>query len=170
MKFYAKKKVPLDITDYGSFINYISESISSMESKRAAEVEKNKQDAIVRKENARVAKQLFYENLKSLSSELRDKLTDKWLGNKQAKYILHIGPTCSGKTFNAIKRLSECKNGAYLAPLRLLAWEIADKMNSNNVQCTLLTGEECVLVDNAVVVSSTIELANYDVNHDIVVI
>src|SRR5688572_24799257 len=38
--------------------------------------------------------------------------------------MLHIGPPNSGKTHEALNRLAEAGEGWYLAPLRLLAWEI----------------------------------------------
>ena len=38
------------------------------------------------------------------------------------KFILHIGPTNSGKTYNALERLKTAESGVYLGPLRLLAY------------------------------------------------
>ena len=43
-------------------------------------------------------------------------------------FILHIGPTNSGKTFCALERLKTAQNGVYLGPLRLLALEVYEKM------------------------------------------
>ena len=48
--------------------------------------------------------------------------------NAERKFILHIGPTNSGKTFHALERLKQAKSGIYLAPLRLLALEIFDTL------------------------------------------
>lgn len=39
------------------------------------------------------------------------------------RFILHIGPTNSGKTYQALERLKLAQNGVYLGPLRLLALE-----------------------------------------------
>ena len=36
----------------------------------------------------------------------------------------HCGPTNSGKTSEALKKLAEANTGIYCAPLRLLAWEV----------------------------------------------
>lgn len=36
------------------------------------------------------------------------------------KIIYHAGPTNSGKTYNALKAMSEASSGVYLGPLRLL--------------------------------------------------
>ena len=56
---------------------------------------------------------------------------------------LHLGPTNSGKTYGALKRLREAKSGVYLGPLRLLAHEVYERMNKEwNVPCRLITGEE----------------------------
>lgn len=42
------------------------------------------------------------------------------------KIIMHVGPTNSGKTYSALKRLKspETKTGIYCGPLRLLAHEV----------------------------------------------
>jgi hypothetical protein len=37
----------------------------------------------------------------------------------------HSGPTNSGKTSEALKKLAEANTGIYCAPLRLLAWEVS---------------------------------------------
>jgi len=39
-----------------------------------------------------------------------------------------MGPTNSGKTKHAIEALLQAKKGLYLAPLRLLAWEITETL------------------------------------------
>ena len=43
------------------------------------------------------------------------------------KFILHIGPTNCGKTYQALERLREAQNGVYLGPLRLLALEVYER-------------------------------------------
>ena len=43
-------------------------------------------------------------------------------------FILHIGPTNSGKTFRSLERLKLAINGVYLGPLRLLALEVFEQM------------------------------------------
>ena len=59
-------------------------------------------------------------------------------------FILHIGPTNSGKTFQALERLKEAACGVYLGPLRLLALEVYERMNEMGVPCTMRTGQECI--------------------------
>ncbi|MBO5535695.1 MAG: hypothetical protein J6B53_09895 [Clostridia bacterium] len=85
-------------------------------------------------------------------------------------FILHIGPTNSGKTYDAINALMEAGNGIYLAPLRLLAYEQYEKINRAGIPCSLLTGEEQELVGYAKIQSSTIEMADLNRYYDVAVI
>ena len=72
----------------------------------------------------------------------------------------YLGPTNSGKTYQALIALEQAKSGLYLAPLRLLAMEIRDRLVSNGIPCNLITGEERVLMDGAQHTASTIEMMN----------
>lgn len=47
--------------------------------------------------------------------------------------ICHVGPTNSGKTYEALERLRGAANGVYCGPLRLLAWEVHEKLNAAGV-------------------------------------
>ena len=85
-------------------------------------------------------------------------------------FIFHIGPTNSGKTFQALERLKEAACGVYLGPLRLLALEVYERMNEMGVPCTMRTGQECIEEKNSRVTASTIEMADFDENYDIAVI
>jgi len=76
------------------------------------------------------------------------------------KVTLYLGPPNSGKTYSAFERLAQALDGAYLAPLRLLALEGRDRLVGRGVPCSLLTGEENVPAADARVVSSTIEMVN----------
>ncbi|KAG0273011.1 RNA helicase [Linnemannia exigua] len=58
------------------------------------------------------------------------------------KIIMHVGPTNSGKTHNALLKLQAAESGAYLSPLRLLAHEVFERMNDAGTPCNLITGEE----------------------------
>lgn len=97
------------------------------------------------------------------SSILQDYLGQFWQHSHARKIprkiIYHMGPTNSGKTYSAIQALCESRKGCYLAPLRLLAAELYDTMNSKGVKTTLLTGEEVIEVEDATHYSSTIEMA-----------
>ena len=76
-------------------------------------------------------------------------------------FILHIGPTNSGKTHDAVEDLKRNLPGTYLGPLRLLALETADKINDAGIPCSMITGEEAILAEDAQVISSTIELCDF---------
>ncbi|MCW8953789.1 MAG: helicase-related protein [Sulfurimonas sp.] len=86
------------------------------------------------------------------------------------KLILHIGPTNSGKTYQAMQKLRNADTGYYLAPLRLLALEGYEELKENNIEASLITGEEQILDENATHISSTIEMINFEVDVDVCVI
>jgi ATP-dependent RNA helicase SUPV3L1/SUV3 len=88
----------------------------------------------------------------------------------QRSVTLYVGPPNSGKTHAAFERLTEAHDGAYLAPLRLLALEGRDRLVARGVPCSLLTGEENVPADGARVVSSTIEMVGTGKPIDVAVI
>ena len=66
----------------------------------------------------------------------------------QRKIIMHVGPTNSGKTYHALKRLEEARIGTYAGPLRLLAHEVYTRLNAKGLPCMLVTGEERRQPDN----------------------
>ena len=88
----------------------------------------------------------------------------------QRKFILHIGPTNSGKTFQALERLKAARRGIYLGPLRLLALEVYEKMQEYAVPSTMLTGQEFIEDEGSRVTAATVEMADLDVHYDIAVI
>ena len=45
--------------------------------------------------------------------------------------------------------MKEANSGLYLAPLRLLALEVYDKLNAEGTPCSLKTGEEEKLIPGA---------------------
>lgn len=88
----------------------------------------------------------------------------------QRSVTLYVGPPNSGKTHAAFERLAQAHDGAYLAPLRLLALEGRDRLVARGVPCSLLTGEENVPAPDARVVSSTIEMVGTRKPIDVAVI
>jgi len=74
------------------------------------------------------------------------------------KLVLVIGPTNSGKTHRAIAALRAARDGVYLAPLRLLALEVMERLNADGTPTTLVTGEEEIRTPGARHTASTIEL------------
>ncbi len=86
------------------------------------------------------------------------------------RFILHIGPTNSGKTYEGVQRLRAARRGIYLGPLRLLAAEQFETLNMDDVPCSLVTGEEQIWVPDSRVQSSTVEMADLRARYDIAVI
>lgn len=82
----------------------------------------------------------------------------------------HMGPTNSGKTYEALQKLKNAKTGIYCAPLRLLAWEIYDKLTKSEIKCILKTGQEIIEVDNATHFACTVEICPLTVHYDCAVI
>lgn len=85
-------------------------------------------------------------------------------------FIINFGSTNTGKTHNALQNLESCDNGIYLAPLRLLAIQVYDSLNSKNIPCNLKTGEEEILNNNAFITSATVEKLDITHRYDIAVI
>ncbi|KAH9682549.1 DExH-box ATP-dependent RNA helicase DExH16 [Citrus sinensis] len=85
---------------------------------------------------------------------------------KVRKVILHVGPTNSGKTHQALSRLESSSSGIYCGPLRLLAWEVAKRLNKANVSCDLITGQEREEVDGAKHRAVTVEMADVVSDYD----
>ncbi|KLO19616.1 P-loop containing nucleoside triphosphate hydrolase protein [Schizopora paradoxa] len=103
------------------------------------------------------------------------------------KVIMHVGPTNSGKTYNALRALASARFGVYAGPLRLLAVEIFDRFNRGTIlpkdadpnavpgtykrTCNLLTGEEIrTLDDDAGLLSCTVEMLSSLTRYDVAVI
>ncbi|KAF1814192.1 P-loop containing nucleoside triphosphate hydrolase protein [Eremomyces bilateralis CBS 781.70] len=85
-----------------------------------------------------------------------------WARRMRRKIVLHIGPTNSGKTYNALKRLEQAQSGIYCGPLRLLAHEVYTRLNAQGTKCALLTGDDRRYPDNdqsVSKVSCTVEMA-----------
>ena len=82
----------------------------------------------------------------------------------------YLGPTNSGKTYHALNTLIAAKSGVYLAPLRLLAMEVRDKLMAAGVPCNLITGEERDIIAGAQHTASTIEMMNASKLVDVAII
>lgn len=86
------------------------------------------------------------------------------------RFFLHAGPTNSGKTHQSMEALKKAESGVFLAPLRLLALEVYERLNADGVFCDLATGEEEIRLPFSQHLSSTIEKARFDVPYDVAVI
>lgn len=80
--------------------------------------------------------------------------------NLARHHHFYVGPTNSGKTYHALNALTQAASGVYLAPLRLLAMEVRDRLVAAGVPCNLITGEERLLMAGAQHTASTIEMMN----------
>ncbi|EXJ84294.1 hypothetical protein A1O3_04961 [Capronia epimyces CBS 606.96] len=85
---------------------------------------------------------------------------------------LHIGPTNSGKTYNALKRLEESGSGFYAGPLRLLAHEVFSRFKAKGLSCDLVTGDDVRIDDdpNVTLSASTVEMVDVTTPVEVAVI
>ncbi|KAJ5719235.1 hypothetical protein N7493_007690 [Penicillium malachiteum] len=128
---------------------------------------------------------LFADNLTSKYSTTnlgaQKEVTDlrfpaEWYPNARAiqrKIHLHVGPTNSGKTYRALKRLEQAKNGFYAGPLRLLAQEVYHRFKDSGIPCSLVTGDEVKSAEDGQlsrVVSNTVEMVSLGESFDVGVI
>ncbi|GJJ11831.1 hypothetical protein Clacol_006069 [Clathrus columnatus] len=106
--------------------------------------------------------------------------------NLRRKIYLHVGPTNSGKTYNALRALATARSGVYAGPLRLLAHEVWSRLNLGSIrpfdappstaaqyarECNLLTGEEQRIVsEDATLTSCTVEIINLNKHYHVAVI
>ena len=58
----------------------------------------------------------------------------------------------------------------YCGPLRLLAMEVAERLNADGVRCSMATGQEVVAVPGAQHTSCTVEMASLAAHVDVAVI
>lgn len=85
-------------------------------------------------------------------------------------FVLHIGPTNSGKTHEALNALQNAKSGVYLAPLRLMAYEVYETLLRAGLRCDMVTGEEEIRTPGAKHAAMTMELADLTECYDVAVI
>lgn len=85
---------------------------------------------------------------------------------------LHVGPTNSGKTYNALKALEGSKTGIYAGPLRLLAHETFTRLKAKGKRCALITGEEQRIPegDESYFASCTVEMTPLNQRVDVAII
>jgi ATP-dependent RNA helicase SUPV3L1/SUV3 len=124
-----------------------------------------------RKRRDREAEKEERENRKQLRQKLLDAFPSWKHDNRGDQVItLHVGPPNSGKTHDALNALEDAGSGWYLAPLRLLAYEIFDRLNQRGTPCNLLTGEEYIPIPGATITAATIEMFSPAHSGELVVI
>lgn len=124
--------------------------------------------------------ELYNKYVKAAEKELRKAIlgmvqTDAEMEYTQAlamerRFILHIGGTNSGKTYESVERLKKAKCGVYAGPLRLLALEIYDKLRAAEIPCSMVTGEEQHISEDSRVTACTAEMVDLDQEYDVAVI
>ncbi len=128
-----------------------------------------KYEQVIRKEKMRAEQEILRRNI---LDKIPERIPDLYPAARAMKrqFILHIGPTNSGKTYEAIEALKSADTGIYLGPLRLLAFEQYDKLNREEVPCDLVTGEEESYVEFARHRASTVEMLPIGQEYDCAVI
>ena len=86
------------------------------------------------------------------------------------RIVFHMGPTNSGKTYAALKHLTEAATGTYLAPLRLLALENYEALLERGLRAGMVTGEEILGEAGPTHTARTIETADLTRPVDVAVI
>ncbi|KAL4925154.1 ATP-dependent RNA helicase SUV3 [Aspergillus undulatus] len=85
---------------------------------------------------------------------------------------LHVGPTNSGKTYHALKRLEAAKSGFYAGPLRLLAQEVYQRFHTSGIPVSLVTGDDVKVSEDERpnIVSNTVEMVSLGRQYEVGVI
>ncbi len=88
------------------------------------------------------------------------------------RWIALLGPTNSGKTHRSIEAMAAAEHAIYLSPLRLMALENQERIESMGVPCSLVTGEEEIIRAGATHFCCTVEeFARFRHQHwDVVVV
>ena len=129
---------------------------------------KKRQAAKKRREKKRKEAFLNASVLKSIPDDYIDLFPEA--RELERHFVLHIGPTNSGKTHDAMEALKQAGSGIYLGPLRLLAYEQYDSLNREGYPCDLVTGEERYEIPGANFQASTIEMLDLSREYEAVVI
>lgn len=142
---------------------------------RAAEKQARLAELLEIERQRREQEQMQAELERQRRNELRLRLVEAfptWRhdGRVDQQIVLHVGPPNSGKTHQALETLANASSGWYLAPLRLLAFEIFDRLNQAGVPCNLLTGEEYVPIPGATITAATVEMFNASESGECVII
>lgn len=123
-----------------------------------------------------MARSRFSPIMEKIQAEMLDfRFPQEWFPatrTMQRKIHVHVGPTNSGKTYNALQALEKSKNGVYAGPLRLLATEVYQRLNAKGRACALITGEEVRVPEDTdqYLSSCTVEMVPMNTKFDVAVI
>ena len=184
-KFISIKFISLLVNEYGlnkqELENLDNEALLQIYNEKTAVIvdeETAKQNALKQKrklDKIHDKEQFFQDNIERFLVSKYPVNNDNHSLPKRI-FDCYLGNTNSGKTYTALEKVKQVLKDnpnahiAYLAPLRLLALEIYEKMNSENIPCSLLTGEEEIIVSNAQIKSCTIEMLNENEHYDLIIV
>ncbi len=86
------------------------------------------------------------------------------------RFVIHLGGTNTGKTYEGFQHLIRAETGVYLAPLRLLALEAQETLLDAGVRCSLSTGEEEDVQEGDTHMAATAEKLDLKQHYDVAVI
>lgn len=135
---------------YQEFLQQLKELRLAKREDRVEERKRARQEKNTQKEERRILRQRLLSMFPNWQNDSR----------VVQNILLHVGEPNSGKTYDALQALKSANSGWYLSPLRLLAFEIFDRLNSEGVLCNLLTGEERIDIPGATITAATIEMFN----------
>lgn len=124
-------------------------------------LEENKIDTSTMLQNYIVQSNLKINSFKNIYMNAR---------NRNRELLYFSGETNSGKTYSAFEELKNYNSGVYLAPLRLLALEGQEEIEKRGLKCSMVTGEEREVKEDANFISSTIEMLDYTKEYDVAII
>lgn len=158
----VRKKIP--ISKVLSLLEENPEYKGLAERAREKEEKKRIEEEERRKKKERLKKEIL--------QSIPDDITELYPAARMIKrhFILHIGPTNSGKTYTALQALESSDSGVYLAPLRLMAYETYENLNEKGILCSMMTGEEEISVPGSHIASMTIELLSFSRHYETAVI
>ncbi|MBW3079959.1 helicase-related protein [Bifidobacterium saguinibicoloris] len=132
---------------------------------------KHRKDAKDRLKRERTANEAAARDLVAVSTAATDPFTFySSYRHGSRRFTIHVGPTNSGKTHDALEALKSAGSGAYLAPLRLLALETGERLRAEGLPTDIITGEERSLDGDGRFVSQTIGTLRLDREYACVVI
>lgn len=168
-----RKKRNISITPDQKTVQYFWPVASVLEAEQSAEWQEMSVRAMEkrrRKQERREAKMALKRQIRELSVDANPQDAYPEARRLDRRFVLHIGPTNSGKTYDALQRLKQAASGVYLGPLRLLALEVYDRFTDEGILCNMITGEESVFNPEAGITASTIEIMNTERHYDVAVI
>jgi hypothetical protein len=153
------------------FQEQLQDRFTEINAEREAQVAEQNRLRAEQRERERIIAELERRRREELRARLVASFPT-WRHDRRAdqRIFLHIGPPNSGKTHDALSALETASIGWYLAPLRLLAFEIFDRLNQRGIYCNLLTGEEYIPVPGASITAATIEMFNPSESGDCIII